>query len=676
MNRFNSSRQSLRIVLLTTAFLGCVAPMGARITKVVVENKESPAYQGKVFGKAGQFEILTGHYYGEIDPFHPLNLIINDIKLAPRNAKGMVEYSGTFAIAKPIDMSKASGVLFFTVSNRGNGCPEKMLEANCDHNVFAWPDGRIALSTGWQGDLKPKPEFQTLTVPIAKNPDGSSITGPVVTEIRAPRAAAQTLSFNNQKPATLDTTKATLSRKTADGRMTPVPSANWAFADCDKVPFPGEPNPSKVCVKGGFEKGSGYELAFTAKDPLILGIGYAATRDLNSFLHYAEKDDAGNPNPVAKNIKWVISQGSSQSGAFIRGYIHLGFNQDEDGRRVWDGANTHIAGRQLAINFRFAMPSGAAALYEPGSDGVNWWSPYKDEVRHLPTASMLDRCTESGTCPKIFETFGGSEFWQTRMSVGLVGTDAKSDIPLPGNVRRYLFPSVAHDGGRGGFNTNMKAGEGCISPENPNPIRASFWALSTDLIDWVSKGTPPPPSRYPRVDRGELVPPTQADMGFPSIPGVPAPDGFMNPFYEYDLGPDFHYNDLSGAVAKMPPTIKRVLPMLVPKSNADGNDDVTAVSSVLLQVPLATYLDWNINRGGGANCGVGGSFIPFAKTKKERLETGDPRLSLEERYGTHENYVALVKSATERAVKDRFLLREDADKLIKQAEASDVLTGE
>jgi len=216
----------------------------------------------------------------------------------------------------------------------------------------------------------------------------------------------------------------------------PIPSGDWAFADCNKEAFPGTAHPAKVCVKGGFDPTYLYELTYTAKDPLVLGIGWAATRDLNSFLRYEEKDDTGTPNPLAKKISWSVGVGSSQSGNFIRSFIHLGFNQDESGRIVWDGANPHIAGRQLAMNFRFAVAGGVANLYEPGSDGVLWWSDYRDELRNRGSKGLLDRCRESGTCPKIMETFGGFEFWALVMSPNLVGTDAKADIPLPANVRR------------------------------------------------------------------------------------------------------------------------------------------------------------------------------------------------------------------------------------------------
>ena len=434
-------------------------------------------------------------------------------------------------------------------------------------------------------------------------------------------------------------------------------------------------------MKGGFDSASEYTLSYTAKDPLVLGIGYAATRDLNSFLRYAEKDDAGNANPLAGQIKWAISQGNSQSGNFIRSFIHLGFNQDEANRIVWDGANPHIAARQMALNFRFANGNGAAGPNEPGSEGVLWWSDYTDQARHRSSsgsqgAGLLDRCRATNTCPKIIETFGAVEFWYLRESPNLVGTDAKADIPLPANVRRYFFPGTSHGGGRGGFSAATPApSNGCALPANPNPESDTTKALMAALIDWVTKGTEPPPSRYPHRD--QLAPATKAAIGFPNIPGLPSPDGLINPVIDYDFGPDFNYNDLSGLITKEPPTVKQVLPTLVPKVDADGSD-VGGVPSVLHQAPLGSYLGWNVTAGGfdkGRICTLSGGYWPFAKTKAERIASGDPRLSLEERYGSHQAYVDTVKKAADQAVAERFLLREDADRLIAQAAASDVLRG-
>jgi Alpha/beta hydrolase domain len=671
----------MRKLTIGFVLLACGAWAEAKVIKVVIEKRESPAYNGQVFGKAGQYELLSGRFTGELNPNDPHNKIINDIQLAVRNSRGMVEYTGTFAIAKPIDMSKASGLMIYSVANRGNGAP---VPGN---------EGHVSVVSGWQGDVQARAGVQTIVVPIAKNADGSPVTGPVTALFINSPNGANTLPLARavsaivyQLPATLDNSKAALTKRASeDGPRTPISSAEWAFADCSKTPFPGTPDATKICVKDSFDPALLYELVYTAKDPLVLGIGYAATRDFNSFLRYEDKDAEGNANPVvsqaAKQIKYGISEGNSQSGNFLRSYIHLGFNQDENNRIVWDGSNPHIAGRQLAMNYRFAVAGGIANLYEPGSDGVLWWSDYPDAARHRATAGMLDRCKASNTCPKIIETFGGLEFWNLRMSPNLVGTDAKEDIPLPANVRRYYFPSTTHGGGRGGFSVAAPAvPNGCVLPANPNPEAETLRALRSALIDWVMKGVEPPASSYPKLHPktaadGQLVAATRVAMGFPSIPGAPSPDGVVNSLLDYDWGPDFNYNDLSGVIAKAPPAIRKVLPTLVPKTDADGND-LGGVPSVLRQVPLGTYVGWNVTSAGfnqGKICGLNGGYIPFARTKAERVAANDPRLSLEERYGTHDQYVAMVKAVAAKAVADRFLFQEDADKLVAQAAASDVL---
>jgi hypothetical protein len=682
-------RDMKRFLLAACLVLGFAATAPARITRIVIERRESPAYRGQSFGEAGPYEWLRGRAYGELDPKAPLNAIITDLEFAPRNARGLVEYSATFTLAKPVELSKASGVLLYDVANRGRIA---LAASSTDAGALAdlFKRGHVVLSSGWQGDVVPRDGIESITVPVAKNPDGSSITGPVLVRFSDMPRNTNTLqvmrglgnNFPSPEPASLDTAKATLTRRTSEGSaMVPIRSTDWAFADCSKAPFPGTPDPTKICLKGGFDPAYLYELVYTAKDPQVLGIGFAATRDLNAFFRYAAHDDAENQtfgNPLSQKIAFGVARGSSQSGNFLRSFIHLGFNQDESGRIVWDGINPNIAVRQLAMNFRFASPGGGAELYEPGSDGVVWWSDYRDEARGRPEDGLLGRCRATGTCPKVFETFGSFEFWGLRASPDLVGTSADRDIPLPPNVRRYYFPGVTHGGGRGGFSPAAPAPPGaCELPANPNPSSDTMRALTAALVDWVTRGTAPPPSQYPRLDRAELSQPGHAAMGFPVIPGVPLPNGIINPLYDYGFGRTFVYADLTGTIAIQPPVIRQVFPSLVPRVDADGNE-TSGVPSVQHQAPLGTYLGWNVTAQGyfkGRLCGLNGAFIPFAATKGERMAAGDPRPSLEERYGNHEGYVAAVKRAADRNVRDRFLLPEDAARLVAEAQASAVLTG-
>jgi hypothetical protein len=494
------------------------------------------------------------------------------------------------------------------------------------------------------------------------------------------------------RPITLDTGRASLTTHASEtidgviGTTAEIAPTDWAFARCSaENPFPGTPDPTQICLKNGFDPKLLYQVVFTAKDPLVLGIGFAAFRDVASFFRNAVQDDVGTPNPLANGVSWVITRGVSQSGNFIRGFLHLGFNQDEAGRQVYDGAWPIIAGRRVALNFRFAMPDGVLKLYEPGSEGPQWWTPWPDPVRGLPTAGILDRCTVSHTCPKIIEHFGSAEVWGLKLTPEWVGTSGDADIPLPDNVRRYYIASTQHGGGKGGFSTAALAPPACPSAgygkgmlaNNPVPHTETVNAIEAHFRDWVMKGVAPPPSRYPNLANGTLVDATSTAMGFPALPGLPpgTPTGLVNPTLDYDFGPGFNYMDGSGVQTVIPPTIKHVIKMKVPKVDADGNE-VGGVPVVLRDAPLGTYLGWNITAAGfhqGQVCNYAGGMIPFAKTKAQRMANEDPRPSLEERYVNHAGYVAAVEAAAQHAVAEGFLLPADQKKLVAAAEASDVL---
>jgi hypothetical protein len=662
---------------LAASMLAAATPATAQVVRLeIVSRAPMPGA-----GAAGAYELVQGRVHGEVDPGDRRNTIIQDLALAPRNARGRVEYVATFALAKPVDMARASGVLIYRVVNRGNGAP------------VASPEGHLSLVSGWQGDLPPAPGRHTIVVPIARHPDGTAITGPMIARFANVPAGTTTLPLRHASigsfpaaypPADLEQPAARLisvGRETADGvqdDVREIPRAGWAFADCRTTPFPGTPDATQLCVKDGFDPARLHQLEYTVRDPLVLGVGLAATRDIAAFFRGAAADAAGTANPVAGAVRHVIAVGDSQSGNLIRTFIHLGFNEGADGRAVWDGAFPRIAARQTPMNVRFAIPGGAASLFEPGSEPALWWGRYRDTARRRRPARLLDRCTASRTCPKIVEAFGSAEFWGLRMSPDLVGTDARRDIALPETVRRYYHPGTTHGGGPGGFTRDAPPPPpGCALPANPNPQADTTRALLRALVAWVVDGTAPPPSRYPRLARGELVPPRVVAATFAKIPGARDPSALINPVLEYDFGPALELNDLTGVLAKVPPRVVRVLPSLVPRVDGDGNEP-DGVPSVLAQVPLGTYLGWNAYAGGffaGQGCGFAGGYLPFARTRAERLAAGDPRPSLEERYGDHDGYVQRVRAAADAAVAQRVLLREDADRLIAEARASAVLAG-
>jgi hypothetical protein len=695
MKMSSGVRRATWLTVIVTAWLAAAPVAYAEVKKIVIDKKVSPAFDGRSFGSAGPYETLAGRAFGEIDPADPHNRVITDIQFAKKNANGKVEYVASFFVVKPIDMSKSSRLMWHDVPNRGG----RIVISEAERAL-----GDIGLSSGWQGDnsgaTAPGDANDYVIVPVARNANGSAITGPVLGRIvNATGADSRPMVVNANPvpytPASLDTTTATLTThtsETSDGRVLgdrAVPSGDWAWARCSAAnPFPGTPDPTQICVRNGFNPALLYQVVFTAQDPSVLGVGFAAFRDVASFFKHADRDETGTPNPVAQQVSWVISRGRSQSGRFLRAFLHLGFNQDERNRHLYEGMWPIIASGRLPLNVRFGQPDAASKLYEGGMEGPVWWTPWADPVRRLPAAGILDRCTATKTCPKVMEQLGGTEAWALYMSPSWIGTTAERDIPLPANVRRYYMPSTPHGGGRGGFTVVAGPAPQCPGPgfgrgmfgENPMPYTDTTNALRMHFRNWVMKDTPPPASRYPSLANAHLVDPTKEATGFPSIPGLPAnaPTGIVSPMLDYDWGPNFNYMDGSGVQATVPPGIRNVIKMKVPRVDTDGNE-LGGVPIVLREAPLGTYLGWNIVADGfhkGKICNYAAGMIPFATTRTERMAKGDPRLSLEERYRTHEGYVEAVKTASATAVAEGFLLPADAAALVAQADASRVLRPE
>ncbi|HKH93168.1 MAG TPA: alpha/beta hydrolase domain-containing protein [Gemmatimonadaceae bacterium] len=703
---------SLALVLL----LAGARDASARIVRIEILSRGT-AYEGRAFGAVGQYERIIGRAYGEIDPRDRRNALINDILLAPRNARGMVEYIATFTLLRPLDPSKGNGVLLHDMVNRGNKlllptfnrvCAMAAPGTACDFegagDGFLFRQGYTILWSGWQGDIAPvagpagRHVLETVRVPVARNADGSPITGPIVVRWSDLAAGTSTLSLRGTGfysvnalalgayvPTTLDTREARLetrARETMEGvaeGVRAIPSEDWAWGDCARTPFPGMRDSTKICLRTAANPALVYQLVYTARDPLVLMLGYAAFRDVGSFFRYEARDADGNANPIAGAIRTVIATGQSQSGNSQKTFIHYGFNEDDSGQRgrvVWDGANPHIAARQSPVNFRFALPGAAAQLYQPGSEAVVWWERYTDSLRGRPAAGMLDRCRATGTCPKVFETIGSAEFWGLRESLNFVGTSGR-DVPLPANVRRYYFPSTTHGGGNGAFTrTPPRSRSVCVLPDNPAPEAEHERALLGVLVAWVRRGVEPPPSRYPRVADGTLVAPESVVARFPRVPraetGRVTPAGMLLPILDYDFGPAFDPNDMRGAIIT-PPRIRQVLPNLVPQIDEDGNE-LAGIKSPLVANPLGSYLGWNVTATGfarGQQCGFSGGFIPFATDQRERMANDDQRLSLTERYGSHAAYVDRVRQTAGQLVRERLLLAEDAERMVSDATRSD-----
>jgi len=656
-------------------------PADARITKIVISKVESPTLGGIQFGAVGRYERLDGVAYGEVDPRSPLNAVIQDIALAPRNERGMVEYAMDISILKPIDMSRGNRTLLYDVVNRGNRVAPVRFNIVAPGTTgagdgFLQSQGYTLVWSGWQGDLVPGENRLTMTAPVARNPDGSMITGRVRMEYNlATPTSTETIGVRfsaGYEPVTLDNSSATFTARVhQDDPRIAIPNDQWAFADCTKTPFPGVPSSRHVCLKDGFDSNHIYELIYDAKDPAVLGLGFAATRDLVSFLRHGA---GGVENPLAGAIGTTLLFGSSQSGRMARGFLNLGFNQDEDGGIVFEGMIPHSSPARIALNIRFAQPGRDSGLQHierhfPGTDSPVTWSATPDPITG-EMHGLLDRCEATKTCPKIIQTVTDTEYWQRAMSLVTGDASGERDLAIPQNVRIFHLAGTQHSGSQP---QAVPAKGICQMLTNPNSSHYNMRALLVAMRDWVVEGKEPPRSRYPTVAAKTLLAPDLEVFEFPKIPGVKF-TAKHNPRTIFDRGAQFNGRDVSG-IATEPPTPVRNLVVLMPKVDPDGNA-LDGVHSVTLQAPLGTYLGWNYRAAGfgeGDLCDNNGGFIPFATTKAERLNSGDSRLSLEERYGTHDGYVAAVQKAAESLVRERLMLSEDVAGVVGMARASKIL---
>jgi len=734
--------------LAAATSLAWTVPGEARVTRIIIDRTQDLA------GDA-TYETVTGRAFGELDPRDGTNALITDIDAAAA-ATGKAPYVASFFIVKPKDMSTTSGLMWHDVPNRGG-------RITISSDLRAQKD--IGLSSGWQGDNAGPLPGQATTVPANAEtlapvtPSSNEWVKTPVVDVRGRIFGRIINRTGHNQPLNVmgnpipyfpanaaDNSDAVMEvrlKETVPGVVTVegnIASGDWKFCYGASATFaaPNHASPSlpvRVCLDparhpAGFDAAKLYQVTYTVANPYVLGAGTAAFRDVASFFRYEAQDDFGTLNPIAGKTRWAIIRGSSQSGNFTRHFIHLGMNQDEAGRIVHEGAWPLIAGRRVANNSRWGQPDGVLELYQMGSEGPQWWARYQDPVRGLPARGIFDRCSTTGTCPKVIETFGGAEVFALKMTTSWVGTDAKRDIPLPENVRRYYLPSSTHGGGNGVMDEAPPAnGTPNPTPNNPNqtvqvncpgnnwgrgtlranpvPATALVNRMRVALREWVMNGTPPPPSQWPTlrpldavIDGGHghhdkknwlplLVKPTKEAMGFPSgVPGIPDSifhaDNFIFPVLDYDWGPDYDHSEANGVPSNSPPPIRHVIPMLVPRVNADGNE-LGGVPTVLNDAPLGTYLGWNITAGPGDSaavydgrpfhagqvCNYVGGMVPFAKTRAARLATGDPRPSLEERYETHAGYVAAVKAAANNAAcKGYLLVRHSADNTEKATDGS------
>ena len=659
----------IKVVIAAALLLVAASAADARITKIRIVSKESPTFGGYRFAGVGQYEKLVGKAYGELDPNDPKNSGIVDIKLAPRNARGRVEYAVDFYILKPIDLSQGNHKVMYEPPNRGRkthaslnrgaGSNDPGSTTNPQElaNLFLPPRGYTMVWSGWDfsAGTDSSDYNTTITLPVAKNPDGSPITGPSYEYIVSGAASYEL----NYPAATLDQSKATLTHRVRlDDVPQVVPASGWAY-DASGTTIHLMPQGTR------FTQGDIYEFSYTAKDPTVNGIGFAAVRDFNAFLRYEKADEAGTPNPMAGDITRIYTEVQSQPGRMLNDFRTLGFNQAENGKIVFDGMMQWIAAADgINMNSRFSQPGRTERnrqdqLY---AEGV---FPFANQTLKDPisgrTGGRYEACTKTKTCPLAMEIYSANEYWVKGASLFHTDPMGKTDLPDHPMARLYFMSSMQHGTGNG---TNKGACQQFGNPLDSGPVQRALWEA---LDQWSTKGITPPPTSVPRLADGTLVPTPQDKVGFPKIPGVTY-TGLKSTRYLLNYGPEYYK---TGIATINPPVIKPpmfenpangpIYPTYVPKTDADGND-VAGIRLPDVTAPLATYTGWSLRAGAQANdgCEGTGQMIGFARTKAERMAAGDPRPSIEERYASADAYAAAAKKAIDDLVARRLRLQEDA----------------
>ncbi|MEZ5384854.1 MAG: alpha/beta hydrolase domain-containing protein [Prosthecobacter sp.] len=568
------------------------------------------------------YEQIVGKLHFEIDPKLPGNAVIADVGLAPVNAVGKVSFSSDLRVLKPKDPARSNGAAWVEIPNRGG---------KASASDWVVKHGFTVLNVGWEFDVPAQSGKMSIKVPSARNKDGSAIRG-VVSAVFTPdkRIDEHTITDLADYPAVdIDGADSKLIVRT---RMAypggeEIPRKQWSLKG------------NRIRLEGGFEPGKTYEVFYLAEAPPVAGLGYAAIRDAVAWL----KHDA---TSLAK-VTHTYAFGSSQCGRFLRDFMYLGFNTDEQDRQALDGVMAHVAGAgRLVFNQRWSTPRGLAGFYTASY-------PFADTAQKDAVSGHSEGILENVRvkhAPKIFYTNTAAEYWGAGRVAALTHTtpDGTKDIAFPQNVRSYFFAGTQH--GPSSFPPTAQAKDAPLAnPVNFNPV---LIALRLAMHRWVTEDVAPPPSVYPKLSDGTLMP--AAKVQFPKLPRMGDPSTLKaggrvrNPQWE----------DGAGEGAE--------LPLLVPQVNADGND-VPGIRLPDVAVPLGTATGWVFRSESQGSPHepvlLRGAWVPLAT----HASSDDPRPALDQRYASKEAYLAKVKDVVNNLIAQRFLSEDDLTPQLKQA---------
>jgi hypothetical protein len=605
---------------------------------------------GKPFGQTGAYEKIIGTMRFAADPAHPLHQQITDIDAAPKNADGRVEFSGDFYLLKPVDAQKGNGRLLLDVPNRGrkvaldifNSAPRVPDPEVPEHlgNGFLMRHGFSVAWVGWQPDVPRQDGMMALEVPrvdgvtgwvrVHRRPNERVDTMPLADRYHVPYATADL--HDPQARLTV--------RERAGAPITEVPRSVWRFSD-----------PTHIALDGGFAPGAIYQIIYRSANPPLVGLGFLAVRDTASWLRWAP---AASGNPLAGGIERAYLFGLSQSGRFLRHMLFLGLDEDEDGRMVFDGVMPHVGGaRRGEFNLRFGQPS----LNVHASVGS--LPPFNDE-------GVFERLRRRTRIPRIIATNSTPEYWRGDASLIHTDLDGTRDAEPAEFVRTYLFAGTQHTPGSvPPLAANSSTGDRGYHVFNTVDYSPLLRSALMNLDRWVTDGNEPPPSRFPRLADGTAVRAESLAAFYATIPGARFPERITRPPH-LDFGPDYERG-----IAVYPPQSGAPYKTYVSSADRDGNE-VAGIRPWELEAPLATFTGWNTRHpdtgAAGDLMSMNGSTLPFPLTRAERERSGDPRLSIAERYPSKAAYIERVRETTRKLIAARFVLAEDLEAVVERAD--------
>jgi hypothetical protein len=623
-------------------------------------NSKEPVLNGTSFGAVGAYESLVGKAWFAVDPNHACNLPIVDLELAPRDEAGFVTCCADFHLLKPVDAARGNGAVFYNVVNRGrhtflatfnlaSGANRPETE---DHfgDGFLMREGYTLAACGWQADVPKASEEEqhllTLDVPSI------DVTGPVACEILVD-AKTDLHSLGSRyhqpyEPADWHQQDAVLTvRAYPYDHPEQITRDRWVF---DRL----ADGRAAIRFADGFAPGSLYNLGYTGKNPMVMGLGFAVTRDFMSFLKYG-----ADGNPLGDAIDRMYAFGSSQSGRFLRHLLYQGFNKDETGRKVMDGVMANVAGGALgSFNHRFAQPSRHASahfdVFYP-TEQFPFTDSQQTDFATGQKAGLLDLCDEAGVTPKIFYTNTSTEYWNRSASLSHTDLLGQKDARVHPSVRIYHFASTKHGPGDVPVDPHVKL------PPNPVNFRYGLRALIVALDEWVRTDTNPPDSSHGKIADDTLV--VLSELHWPKISNLPRPERIREPLR---LGWGDRW--LEGIIDCEPPKMGEAFQVLLPQVDGDGNE-LPGIRMPEVVVPLGTFTGWHFrSKEAGATdalIGLQGMWIPFAATEDDR--EGDVRVSLAVRYQNREEYLGKIALAAIDLVGRRLMMHQDVSHVVARA---------